>query len=145
MFSDYPVAVDMGYPHNPCDPSPCGPNSRCLITPQHAAACSCLPGYRGVPPVCKPECVVSSECPQTQACVNQKCVDPCPGTCGLNGYCLVMNHNPVCSCPPGYIGNPFSSCQLPPAGMFLISTIETKYVQRTLSITKLLVNSNAVK
>ena len=108
----------MGYPGNPCDPSPCGPNSRCLITPQRAAACSCLPGYKGVPPVCKPECVVSSECPQTHACVNQKCVDPCPGTCGINSRCIVVNHNPICSCPAGYVGNPFTSCQLPPAGEF---------------------------
>lgn len=103
----------MGPADNPCDPSPCGSNSRCHISPQGYATCSCLPGYRGSPPVCKPECVVSAECPQTQACLNQKCVDPCPGTCGVGANCYAICHNPICSCPSGYIGDPFVSCHLP--------------------------------
>jgi len=98
-------------PKNPCDPSPCGPNSRCLLTSDGTATCSCLPGYRGVPPVCQPECVVSSECAQNKACVNMKCIDPCPGTCGSNARCEVLNHNPICSCPPGQSGDPFVVCQ----------------------------------
>ncbi|CAH0390731.1 unnamed protein product [Bemisia tabaci] len=105
----------MGHPSNPCDPSPCGPNSRCLISKQGYASCSCLPGYRGVPPVCKSECVISAECPQSQACINQKCADPCPGTCGLNARCDTINHNPICNCAPGYVGDPFINCYLPPA------------------------------
>jgi len=96
---------------NPCDPSPCGPYSRCLVSPQGFATCSCLPGYRGAPPVCAPECVVSSDCLQTLACVNQHCTDPCPGTCGIGARCAVINHNPICSCPPGDVGDPFVSCQ----------------------------------
>lgn len=98
---------------NPCDPSPCGPYSRCLVSPQGFATCSCLPGYRGAPPVCAPECVISSDCLQTSACVNQHCTDPCPGTCGIGARCAVINHNPICSCPPGYVGDPFVSCQKP--------------------------------
>lgn len=41
---------------NPCNPSPCGANSRCL---QHGdtAVCSCLPGFKGTPPYCQPDCV----------------------------------------------------------------------------------------
>lgn len=100
-------------PSNPCDPSPCGPNSRCLVSAQGYATCSCLPNYRGAPPSCRPECVVSAECPQTQACVNWRCVDPCPGTCGLGARCAVINHNPICSCPPGQLGDPFASCYTP--------------------------------
>lgn len=103
----------MGPADNPCDPSPCGSNSRCHISDQGFATCSCLPGYRGSPPVCKPECVVSAECPQTQACLNQKCVDPCPGTCGVGANCYTICHNPICGCPPGYIGDPFVGCHLP--------------------------------
>lgn len=103
----------IGKPINPCDPSPCGPYSRCLVSQQGYATCSCLPGYKGVAPTCKPECIVSSECPQTQACMNQKCIDPCPGTCAVNAQCIVINHNPICSCPPGYEGDPFSNCVLP--------------------------------
>lgn len=97
-------------PVNPCDPSPCGPNSRCLIS-SNVAVCSCLPQYKGSPPFCQPECIVSSECSLNQACANQKCIDPCPGTCGVNANCQVVNHNPICSCPQGLRGDPFVSCQ----------------------------------
>lgn len=96
-------------PKDPCFPSPCGPNSQCHRT-ENQAVCSCLPSYLGSPPNCKPECVVSSECPSHKACSNQKCVDPCPGTCGSNADCKVINHSPVCSCPSGYTGDPFTRC-----------------------------------
>lgn len=96
-------------PINPCEPSPCGPNSRCLVSESRYAICSCLPGYRGSPPVCQPECTASYECPQNRACVNLKCIDPCPGTCGIGARCEVINHNPICSCPNSK-GNPFVSC-----------------------------------
>lgn len=76
------------------------------------AVCSCIPGYSGSPPTCKPECVISSECPLYQACVNQKCIDPCPGTCGISALCQVINHNPICTCPERYSGDPFVRCQL---------------------------------
>lgn len=95
---------------NPCRPSPCGPNSQCRETNNHAI-CSCSVGYIGVPPMCRPECVVSSECPQNKACINEKCVDPCPGTCGHNTRCNVVNHNPICSCSSGYTGDPFIGCE----------------------------------
>lgn len=97
-------------PENPCDPSPCGANSRCLISPERNAVCSCLPDYRGSPPLCQPECIVSAECPQNRACVNQKCIDPCPGTCGSSARCEVISHNPICNCEPGYEGDPFTGC-----------------------------------
>lgn len=96
-------------PIDPCVPSPCGPNSQCRELNDHAV-CSCLSSYIGTPPSCRPECVVSSECSQNKACVNQKCSDPCIGTCGLNTRCQVVNHNPICSCSPGYTGDPFASC-----------------------------------
>ncbi|CAD6236857.1 GSCOCG00008266001-RA-CDS, partial [Cotesia congregata] len=95
---------------NPCDPSPCGPNSRCLISPRGYATCSCLPDFRGSPPLCNPECIVSSDCLQIQACINNKCVNPCNGICGHGALCLVINHNPVCSCPATYEGDPFVAC-----------------------------------
>lgn len=72
--------------------------------------CSCKVGYLGAPPNCRPECVVQSECPLDKACFNQKCVDPCPGTCGYGARCRVVNHNPICSCPSGFTGDPFTSC-----------------------------------
>jgi hypothetical protein len=44
------------------------------------------------------------------ACIEQKCVDPCPGTCGANAKCDVRNHSPICTCIDGYTGNPFTEC-----------------------------------
>lgn len=94
---------------NPCYPSPCGPNSQCReINGQ--AVCSCVPGFIGSPPTCRPECITSQECLLNQACVNQKCIDPCPGTCGINAKCQVVNHNPFCTCLPQYFGDPFVRC-----------------------------------
>lgn len=104
-------------PTNPCNPSPCGPNSQCReINGQ--AVCSCVVGYIGSPPTCRPECVSSSECTLNTACVNQKCIDPCPGTCGFNALCQVVNHNPICSCPSGQTGDPFSRCLPISNGLF---------------------------
>lgn len=102
-------------PTNPCQPSPCGPNSQCRDI-NNQAVCSCVPGFIGSPPTCRPECVTSTECSLSHACVNQKCIDPCPGTCGLSAKCQTVNHNPICSCPPKYTGDPFTRCF--PAGMF---------------------------
>lgn len=94
---------------NPCVPSPCGPNSKC-IDRQGQAVCSCLPEYQGAPPDCRPECVVNAECPTNRACHKYRCTDPCPGTCGLNARCEVVHHRPICSCPPGLTGDPFQRC-----------------------------------
>lgn len=95
---------------NPCNPSPCGPNSRCREV-NNQAVCSCIIGFIGQPPSCRPECVTNSDCARHEACINQKCVDPCLGTCGINAQCKVINHNPICSCPSHYTGNPFIRCE----------------------------------
>lgn len=75
------------------------------------AVCSCLPNYSGQPPNCRPECVINSECSFNKACVNLRCKYPCPGSCGSNAQCNVVNHVPVCYCFEGYTGDPFSGCQ----------------------------------
>lgn len=102
---------------NPCYPSPCGPNSQCKEN-NEAPICSCLPGFVGSAPACRPECVVSSECSYDKACIQQKCKDPCPGVCGSNAECRVNNHSPICSCRHGFTGNPFTVCN-PIPRMFL--------------------------
>lgn len=100
-------------PTNLCYPSPCGPNSQCKnINDQ--AVCSCLPNYFGEPPSCRPECVLSSDCISGKSCIHQKCVNPCPGPCGQNSDCRVIHHNPICSCLPGYSGDPFTRCFIRP-------------------------------
>lgn len=109
-------------PQNPCQPSPCGPYSQCREINNHAV-CSCQPNYIGTPPMCRPECVVSSECAQDKACSNQKCLNPCRSDvtpCGLNADCRVVNHNPICSCISGFTGDPFIRC-LRIERMFLLS------------------------
>lgn len=93
----------------PCQPSPCGPYSQCREINEQAV-CSCLPSYIGTPPSCRPECLDSSECSLDMACINQKCADPCPNTCGLGAVCTTKLHNPICACPPAYTGDPFTRC-----------------------------------
>lgn len=96
---------------NPCIPNPCGQNSECFER-NNQAICSCLLGYIGAPPSCRPECLFNSECSQQMACFNKNCVDPCIGVCGEGSECRVVNHNPVCMCQEGYIGNPLIQCTL---------------------------------
>lgn len=64
----------------------------------------------GTPPNCRPECIIHQECPSNRACMNQKCQDPCIGTCGFNAKCTTQNHQPICSCIEGYEGDPYASC-----------------------------------
>lgn len=97
-------------PVNPCNPPPCGNNAQCQVV-NNQAECSCLPGMIGVAPSCRPVCTQSSDCSPNQNCVNQLCVDPCPGTCGPRSICNVINHIPVCSCRPGYEGDAYRNCR----------------------------------
>lgn len=105
----------MEAPRRPCEPSPCGSNAICRER-NGAGSCSCQPQYFGDPYTgCRPECILSSDCAKDRACINNKCNDPCPGTCGLNAQCRVINHVPSCSCLPGYTGDSLRSCSLIPA------------------------------
>lgn len=102
-------------PSNPCIPSPCGPNGLCTIAPgSNSSVCSCQPTFEGNPPNCRRECTTNDECPSDKACINYKCKDPCPGSCGSNTQCVVRLHSPMCSCQEGYVGDPFTSCHLVP-------------------------------
>lgn len=98
---------------NPCVPSPCGPYSQCRDL-GGSPSCSCLEIYIGSPPNCRPECTVHSDCPSNRACMNEKCRDPCPGSCGTGAECNVINHTPICNCLAGYTGDPFTYCQVKP-------------------------------
>lgn len=93
-------------PTDPCNPSPCGPNAQC-----NSGVCTCLPGYLGDPyTICRPECVINTDCSRNEACLLHKCRNPCVGTCGVNAECTVINHLPMCSCPRNMTGNAFVSC-----------------------------------
>lgn len=107
-----PLSAPDAPPNDPCYPSPCGSNAQCAD-----GVCTCLPEYQGDPySGCRPECVLSTECPRDKACIRNKCSDPCPGTCGQDAICDVVNHIPMCSCPQGKSGNPFVLCR-PVQGM----------------------------
>lgn len=121
-------------PTDPCVPSPCGPYSQCRVI-NNTPACSCLASYIGQPPNCRPECVIHADCPSNLACTNERCTDPCPGSCGLQANCYVINHNPVCTCSPGYTGNALVACQLEPSKILILlylgqekSVIDTKCI-----------------
>lgn len=87
----------LALPTDPCNPSPCGSNGQCRVIGEVA---SCV----------YPECIINQDCPRDKACFAQKCQDPCRDVCGLNAICQVVNHNAVCSCPPGYYGEPKQQC-----------------------------------
>lgn len=94
---------------DPCKPSPCGPNSQCQVI-NDSPSCSCLPEFSGSPPNCRPECISNTECSSQLACINQKCKNPCIGSCGSGADCHVISHTPMCTCLSGYTGDPFSQC-----------------------------------
>lgn len=102
-----PVIVD------PCTPYVCGPNAECRDIGGQPS-CSCLQGFMGIPPNCRHECTINPECASNLACIKYKCQDPCPGSCGVNAQCKVINHTPVCTCAEGYTGDPFSNCYFKP-------------------------------
>lgn len=95
---------------SPCQPSPCGANAICREQ-NGAGACICKPDYLGNPyEGCRPECSLNTDCPSNKACINNKCQDPCPGTCAIYAVCQTVYHVPTCTCNNGYTGDPFRFC-----------------------------------
>ena len=96
---------------DPCPYEQCGIKASCSVS-NHLARCQCPPGHKGSPYIeCKPyECLTDPECPTTLACRNEKCVDPCD--CAANADCEARNHRGICTCRPGYTGDPyFEGCR----------------------------------
>jgi len=99
---------------DPCDPSPCGPNTECSVTPSGNPICRCLPNYIPQPDTitgCGRECERDPDCQSGYICQNYRCVvkpDPCdPSPCGPNTECNVNRQgNPVCTCVAGFIPQP---------------------------------------
>lgn len=124
-------------PVAPCTPTPCGANAVCKASGS-AGSCSCLPDYLGNPyEGCRPECIVNSDCAPSMACTRSKCVDSCPGACGQNSMCQVINHSPTCTCLSGFTGDPSRYCSPVPliskqsttqSPLFFISYSEFKLI-----------------
>lgn len=55
-------------------------------------------------------CEKDDDCDDDRTCLNKECVNPCDNACGVTAKCQVKKHVTVCSCPPGYIGDPLDKC-----------------------------------
>ena len=104
------VVIEPDQPTQSCFPSPCGPYSVCELEGPRVV-CSCQKGYFGKPPNCHPECLVNGECPPNKACIREKCLDPCQGTCGVNAVCQNRNNAAACTCLPELFGDPYIECK----------------------------------
>lgn len=100
---------------NECKKNPCHSTAVCQNVPGNFI-CSCPEGLVGDPinTGCrKPgECFTDSDCPNTAACRNSRCMNPCQdnGICGINSLCTVNAHSAICKCPPNSRGNPKREC-----------------------------------
>ena len=78
------------------------------------------------PPQVSPDlavgCSYNDECPNYSACENRQCINPCAvrNPCAPRATCRVVNHEPVCTCPDGFIGSPQTECR-PRKCTFLIA------------------------
>ena len=63
----------------------------------------------------RPECTQDPDCPQSEACINERCIDPCivSNPCAPQAQCTTRAHHPVCTCPQGYGGDPYTQCYRP--------------------------------
>lgn len=129
---------------NPCLlPNSCGPNANCQPF-NHKPRCECIHNYRGNPfELCEPipddyceqdqvcalgkicennrcieGCRNDANCRFEESCLNKQCQNPCQlfGACGLNALCKPLNHDRICTCVPGFTGDPRVQCEriLPP-------------------------------
>ena len=75
-----------------------------------APCCTLLLSCPDPPP--QPECTRDPDCPEDLACISEHCLDPCSAkTCGKYAACSVKKHTAVCTCLPGFIGDPASVCR----------------------------------
>ena len=87
---------------NPCETgNPCAQNADCLVH-QHLAQCRCQIGFTGDPyrsclPFPSPECVEDKDCPSSQVCFEEKCLNPCNkfSPCNAPATCRVVDSLPI--------------------------------------------------
>lgn len=83
---------------------------------------------------CRPECVLSSDCPHDKTCHKNKCVNPCnSGVCASNAICEVINHVPMCRCPERMAGNAFVMCTQIEGKVFIcVIDLRSKFFARNI-------------
>lgn len=94
----------------------CGQNAICSAV-DHRKVCLCPDGFQGdANKHCSPyECNKDEDCESNKKCSSDGyCRNPCLeyGGCGTNAQCRVVDRQPLCTCPLGYIGNPLIECKL---------------------------------
>ncbi|XP_050512495.1 neurogenic locus notch homolog protein 3 isoform X1 [Diabrotica virgifera virgifera] len=103
-------------PRDLCEPNPCGSNAHCEPgfdrSNNERPVCTCPRGFTGDPlRACfQGECTEDSQCPDSQACIDYKCQNPCINQCGVNANCNARRHLAVCTCPTGYHGDALIHC-----------------------------------
>lgn len=119
---------------NPCSNADvCTPGQECRILdtlPLRTIMCTCPPdtiadsaGRCKAIIAPKPECVDDSECPDSDKCVSNTCVEACKvDLCGVNALCNSLHHQAICTCAPAYTGNPHVEC-VNSKSSFLIVTL----------------------
>lgn len=59
----------------------------------------------------EPGCQSDSDCSDSEKCVYGRCTEACRvDFCGINAQCKSQYHRALCTCPPGYVGNPHIEC-----------------------------------
>jgi hypothetical protein len=94
----------------------CGKNAICSVVINHHATCECPKGFLGSPyNECfthQNQCETNADCPKSKpSCYKNYCKNLCDDACGINAECHLNGKTPVCSCPRGFIGDPFVNCQ----------------------------------
>lgn len=107
---------------NPCSLGHmCTPDQQCRVLdtlPLRTIMCTCPPdSFTDASGRCKaieyekPQCTFDSECSNAEKCVRGVCVEACKvDVCGINALCNSLEHRGVCTCAPGYQGNPHIEC-----------------------------------
>ncbi|CAD6236853.1 GSCOCG00008264001-RA-CDS, partial [Cotesia congregata] len=101
-----------------CELILCGRNAGCK-SDNHKATCACDRGFFGDAyddkMGCQPiECESHNDCSDEKICDSHKCRIAClaHNPCGQNAICSTNNHQQVCTCQPGYTGEPTRGCNL---------------------------------
>lgn len=107
---------------NPCAKSDvCSPQQTCTVLdtlPLRTVMCRCPidtttdNAGRCVPvQPDQPGCRIDDECSDSDKCISGTCILACRvEQCGVNAQCLSKSHRAICTCAPGYEGNPHIEC-----------------------------------
>lgn len=82
----------------------CGPNSKCYNR-EGSYECECRPGFEKIEPHS-----LTSKCKDVNECLHES-------ACGANSKCINTEGSYSCTCNDGFIGDPFTGCQSPCAGI----------------------------